>query len=502
MSRPFGAGTRGTARKGPVSAIQQCAIALQQTLALHSTIPFGHGLGLLEGAPLADAVVKHRLVKSFELPDRTASTKRRDASISATIAYDAGGVTSFNWMELSIEHRQYWIAASAWLAETFRGFRPSYRFVPPTGESARASGGFPHLAYKLTDPNAWECSLEALPYVVNILYTNHHLRKGVKAKYRQLVRARYPGNARKQSAEYQWLYEDALKDEGKAEVGYLCFTRMVRSVMTFNGVSRMTTVPKSNSEDRVITCEPYWNMVAQLSLMNDIRDHVRKRTGIDLTTLADLHKTLTHHASLATIDLKKASNSVWTVVVRQLWPSRVWSLLERLRCPHTSYTLTGDIEEYHYFNMFSPMGCGLTFDVMTWTLLALAKATGPGLSSVFGDDVIISVDRAEKYVQLLRALGMEINVDKTFLSGNFRESCGAFTDLTSGRLVTYELTYPTDIKECKTLFNKLLVISEAGQISPVLRKALRETLSNMYTSIHADAVMDVPPQLSLSLIHI
>lgn len=44
--------------------------------------------------------------------------------------------------------------------------------------------------------------------------------------------------------------------------------------------------------------------------------------------------------------------------------------------------------------------------------------------SVYGDDIIVPVDEARSLINYLSILGFQTNVDKTYLSGNFRESCG------------------------------------------------------------------------------
>jgi hypothetical protein len=53
---------------------------------------------------------------------------------------------------------------------------------------------------------------------------------------------------------------------------------------------------------------------------------------------------------------------------------------------------------------------------------------------VFGDDIIVPQSAYEVVTQILEAVGLKVNVDKSFGSGNFRESCG--TDAWRGDDVT------------------------------------------------------------------
>jgi hypothetical protein len=64
---------------------------------------------------------------------------------------------------------------------------------------------------------------------------------------------------------------------------------------------------------------------------------------------------------------------------------------------------------------------------------------------VFGDDIIINSDYAHQAVAWLENVGLKININKSFLEGNFRESCGV--DAYKGVDVTplYVRTRPDDM---------------------------------------------------------
>jgi len=86
------------------------------------------------------------------------------------------------------------------------------------------------------------------------------------------------------------------------------------------------------------------------------------------------------------------------------------------------------------------MGSALTFPVQSIVFSAIAIGsclhdmrrrpsiaairTLIGQVSVFGDDIIVLTRSLDSTRKALEALGLKVNADKTFGSGNFRESCG------------------------------------------------------------------------------
>lgn len=441
-------------------------------------VPFGPALAGLGGAALADAVVWHRINSKLERPDSKSAKTRKADTMTRTLAYDLEAApVDFNWRtSLWPSSRKHWINAQAWLRDTFRGFKPSYRFVPPSGESSTPSYGHNDVMQKLSDISFWEVSPSALPYATAIIYNNLHLKAVVRKHFKAHAPSIYgvDGEAMKLRWSILWSSKTGVS------LGYYVFTKMVRSLMTLTDVSRMSTVSKNNRTDRPIDMVPFWNMVAQLSCMSDMRRQVYKTRGIDLSNLADLHKTLIRHDHLATIDLKNASNSFWCSVIEQLWPKSMTRHLFNLR---NAYTEADGV--YHQYEMFGPMGCGLTFDVMTFTLHSLVQNFG--FASVFGDDVICPVNSVGDVLHLIKQLGMQVNVDKTFASGNFRESCGGYHDLSCNTdIVSYDIEFPLNLFEVTVIANKVKRIADAGQCSLPTRVALRELFDVLAAHIDSD----------------
>lgn len=208
--------------------------------------------------------------------------------------------------------------------------------------------------------------------------------------------------------------------------------------------ARLTTVKKNQETDRTIGIEPSGNMVLQLAAGRYIEDVLRS-IGLDIRNQQELNVQLakrgSEDGSIATIDLKDASNLIQRALIRLTWPSVWFELLDTLRSPLVTYK-----GEQIELNMMSPMGNGFTFPMMTLTLVALIyamrcrHAAQPTLyvnwssTAVFGDDIIVPVEEYSELVDVLTSAGLTVNLDKSFSTGFFRESCGG--DFYKGHFVT------------------------------------------------------------------
>lgn len=186
------------------------------------------------------------------------------------------------------------------------------------------------------------------------------------------------------------------------------------------------TVPKKSDIDRVACKEPDINMFLQKGAGAVIR-HSLKRFGIDLNDQS-INRSLAQRGSLtgelATLDLASASDSVSYSLVQILLPEIWFALLVNLRCP---VTVIDGVE--HRNEMFSSMGNGFTFELESLLFFALARATAyfrgsRGVISVYGDDIICPADIAHDLEWVLKEFGFQVNPEKSFSEGPFRESCG------------------------------------------------------------------------------
>lgn len=206
--------------------------------------------------------------------------------------------------------------------------------------------------------------------------------------------------------------------------------------------NRFTTIAKDLSKRRGICVEPDLNVSFQLPVGRLLKSKLL-RVGIDLrgdptkgpTTGQMLHRSLAERGSrdgdLATIDLSNASDTIARRLVELLLPPAWFELLDALRSKTTE--ISG---KRVFLEKFSSMGNGFTFELETLLFCAFAHAAGGKIgvdSFVYGDDIIVPSDVAQRLIKILVFFGFTPNAKKTFLTGPFRESCGG--DFFNGKAV-------------------------------------------------------------------
>ena len=190
--------------------------------------------------------------------------------------------------------------------------------------------------------------------------------------------------------------------------------------------NRVTTVPKNAKTDRCIAIEPCMNMFLQKGIGGLIRRRLGK-VGIDLNDQS-VNQRLAQDALIkryATIDLKAASDTISIEVVRQLLPDD-WFFAIMATRSEEGVLPDGTLHEYQ---KVSSMGNGYTFELESLIFWALARAVIQisGLDDtlgVYGDDLVVHQDNAQHLIWVLNECGFSVNLEKTFLSGEFFESCG------------------------------------------------------------------------------
>lgn len=239
-------------------------------------------------------------------------------------------------------------------------------------------------------------------------------------------------------------------------------------------------VPKNSKTNRTIGIGSVSGIAAQHIVESYVRACLNKH-GIDLNTLSDTHRQLAYYGSigaidLATLDLSMASDSISLGLTAALLNSthsnehcrRLYYKL--LLCRADSYTLNGETRVYHklgpmgnasIFGTESALFTALIIGVQRFCLtccctaeeareyvqslerhfdaLGLNKALLKGSS--YGDDMILFIlasllesQQIQFWIQqLLEEIGLKLNLEKSFFTGDFRESCGA--DYERGRLV-------------------------------------------------------------------
>lgn len=200
--------------------------------------------------------------------------------------------------------------------------------------------------------------------------------------------------------------------------------------------NRVTFVPKDATTDRAIAIEPSGNVMLQLGVGSYIKTRLTG-WGINLTSQAKNRAfakqgSYDEDNSYCTIDLRMASDTLSLETVRTLLPSDWFTYMDNIRSS-VGTLKTSDGPKEILYEKFSSMGNGFTFELesLIFFALTLASMRFEGFEgnhqndiSVFGDDVICRKQYTASVISSFEFFGFEINRDKSFISGNFRESCG------------------------------------------------------------------------------
>lgn len=192
--------------------------------------------------------------------------------------------------------------------------------------------------------------------------------------------------------------------------------------------NRITTVPKSAKTNRVIAIEPQMNMFIQKGIGSVIRRRL-KRVKVNLDSQEHnqlLAKAGSQDGSLATIDLASASDSISLALVELLLPEDWVTAIKLCRSPVGTLP-DGTLLRYQ---KVSSMGNGYTFELQSLIFWALSTSVMSYLKdldrrfAIYGDDIIVPTGCVDVLIGVLEYAGFKTNVEKSFWSGPFRESCG------------------------------------------------------------------------------
>lgn len=197
--------------------------------------------------------------------------------------------------------------------------------------------------------------------------------------------------------------------------------------------NKISFVNKTSEEHRAIGVELNGSVLLQKVLGDSIRQALLK-FGLDLNSqarnqyFARVAKTFQN----ATIDVFNASNTLSYQTVKLYIPQDWFSVLD---CFRSHYGANETLDFTCKYEMFSSMGNGFTFELESLIFYALSLATvmveencslhlAKRQVAVYGDDIIVPQTSANRVVKELEYIGFKTNADKSFLSGNFFESCG------------------------------------------------------------------------------
>jgi hypothetical protein len=210
---------------------------------------------------------------------------------------------------------------------------------------------------------------------------------------------------------------------------------------------RVITVPKTLKAPRIIAIEPvcmqYTQQALLESLVDSIESHELTRGSVNFTDQT-INRSLalqgSADGSIATIDLSEASDRVALVLVDRM--------LEFSGCGYTHDAILAcrstraDVPGHGVIqlNKFASMGSALCFPVEAMVFFTIAvSAILESLSlpvtylnirkvarevRVYGDDIIVPVDKVQVVIDWLEGFSLKVNARKSFWTGRFRESCG------------------------------------------------------------------------------
>lgn len=251
------------------------------------------------------------------------------------------------------------------------------------------------------------------------------------------------------------------------------------------GVAKVVLVPKDSRGPRLISAEPLEYQYIQQGLGRKLMQHLEAsrltRGNINFTSQSinrDLALSSSVTKSMATLDLKDASDRVSTWLVKDIF-HYVKDLRRALLASRTSFTRLPDGRVIP-LRKFAPMGSALCFPIeafVFWSLITCGVALQQGVLPtevgkhvyVYGDDIVVPTEWAHASMDVLELFHLKVNRDKSFIKGNFRESCGmdAFKgfSVTPIRLTTLWGGKPSDGSVYASYTAKANLLSLAGYVS-------------------------------------
>lgn len=318
----------------------------------------------------------------------------------------------------------------------------------PQGSSFLPTQGLNSIESRLSR-GTWSCTPENFDEFSRLVYNHKALKRAARRRYTKWYQKQQFSETPRESDRLLWKRFGLVKNPG-----YEIFKWKLERVTHFVRGSRFSTVFKNNEKRRPINIESFGNILVQRQQGNFLRSCL-KSIGIDLDTLADQHRRAIRDPRKATIDLKNASDSNTVALSEFLLPKSLFESLNRSR----SFMLLGGDGEYHVLKKMSSMGNGYTFELMTLILTAISRTLDP-TATVFGDDIIINKECAPRLIELLKEVGWVVNLNKSFIEGDFRESCGANWHDEYGYIKSFDFIYPTTIADCANILNKCYALNE------------------------------------------
>lgn len=203
--------------------------------------------------------------------------------------------------------------------------------------------------------------------------------------------------------------------------------------------SRTIFVPKTATKLRTISMEPTTLQYLQQGVMKELYRFIEKHPYLGVRIrLGDqtqnqvlaLEGSIRH--TYGTIDLSQASDTVSWDLVRRVF-SKTPNLYKWLLATRSVCTLLPDGSRLQ-LKKFAPMGSALCFPIECIIFAAIVEHASSKVCtqtkcvqriwSVYGDDLVVQSEAYDETIKCLKSCGFRVNDEKSYGSGNYRESCG------------------------------------------------------------------------------
>lgn len=185
------------------------------------------------------------------------------------------------------------------------------------------------------------------------------------------------------------------------------------------------TVPKNYKSNRSITKSSAELIDEQDVVSAALRDYATNKSHKYAHIIQFDDQSIQHSFLIegyATIDLSSASDRVYKKVIKAVWPD-FYDRFEYL-LPKTILMPNGKI---HNLTCVGTQGFPLTFTIMSILVGLIVQSVkfSTKRSANYGDDIVIPQEDFEEVYTALEALGLKVNISKSFTSDQgFLESCG------------------------------------------------------------------------------
>lgn len=359
------------------------------------------------------------------------------------------------------------------------------------GEQFISNQGDVSLFTKLDDISKWTVTKDCAPMAALVIASNRAFRNILIQKWFKPMKYksdyRKPVVVLKEFAGYPkviaYFAQRVLNEFFESDFG-------VANLLQVG--ARGSSVYKNTKKRRFINIECLWNVIVQklfgLAIRHRLKGKKTDKVRNDLQFGQQKHYTRIKLSNISTLDWKNASDSNRTDRVRVLLHPLIFNAMNAARSHFVMITHRENgqsFKAYHPVEKFSSMGNGFTFELLTLTILAMARIHDPE-ASVYGDDLICDNSVVDKVISSCQAAGFELNLKKSFIKKPLRESCGGYYLDGYGYIVCYDVAWSSNVADAFNTINKIgrIVSDNAGWEHP---------LKELLKVLHCDLLSKVNP---------